>query len=98
MDKGRQKTAAAKRSGSTAKRSQPTTPPHGPLTAPLPAPPEPGTVRAEDTPPKRIRLITRVFDPKQPQSTMGRRVTPFAKPAQSGSYSPWAIPQARRGR
>jgi hypothetical protein len=69
--------------------------PHGPLTAPRPTPaPEPGASAAQG---RRIRLITTV--PNDPErSVHGRVLSPFAKPAQSGTYSPWAAVQARRGR
>jgi hypothetical protein len=46
---------------------------------------------------RRIRLIT---GPPvgEPQTTMGRAIRPFAKPAQSGTFAPFAVAQARRGR
>ena len=47
--------------------------------------------------PKRIRLITNLPEPEATQTMMGRAIRPFAKPAQSGTYSPFAVAQARRG-
>jgi hypothetical protein len=51
-----------------------------------------------DAPPRRIRLITNPPEPDVVPSMMGRAIRPFAKPAQSGTFAPFAIPNARRGR
>lgn len=71
-----------------------------PTTPPVPEDPDVGwdEISGESGPPvHRIRLIT---GPPvgEPQTTMGRAVRPFAKPAQSGTYAPFAVAQARRGR
>jgi hypothetical protein len=49
---------------------------------------------------KRITLITNgpwTPEADHPQSMMGRAIRPFAKPAQSGAFAPFAVAQARRG-
>lgn len=51
----------------------------------------------EQARPKRIRLITNLPTPEATQGMMGRQIRPFAKPAQSGTYAPFAVAQARRG-
>jgi hypothetical protein len=46
---------------------------------------------------RKIRVITNPPEETRPQTTMGRAVRPFAKPAQSGTFAPFAVAQARRG-
>jgi hypothetical protein len=60
---------------------------------------EPAAVEAtpDETPRRRIRLITSPAAATMPQTTMGRAIRPFAKPAQSGTFAPFAVAQARRG-
>lgn len=48
--------------------------------------------------PRRIRVISPAPSNAIPQTMMGRAIRPFAKPAQSGSFAPFAVAQARRGR
>jgi hypothetical protein len=71
-------------------------------TAVQPEPAEPQSVAAsQPTAGKRIRLITNgPWNPEAnyPQTMMGRAIRPFAKPAQSGTFAPFAVAQARRGR
>jgi hypothetical protein len=86
-----------------AKRNTPAPTPAAPKSPPVEAPakpPEPATTtEATAEPARRIRLVTpSPIAPAVPQTTMGRAIRPFAKPAQSGSFSPWAVTQARRGR
>jgi hypothetical protein len=52
---------------------------------------------APGAPAKRIRLITNLPGQDAIQTMMGRQIRPFAKPAQSGTFSPFAVTQARRG-
>jgi hypothetical protein len=46
---------------------------------------------------RKIRVITNPPEETRPQTTMGRSIRPFAKPAQSGTFAPFAVAQARRG-
>jgi hypothetical protein len=55
------------------------------------------TATTEQPPTKRIRLITNLPGQDSIQTMMGRQIRPFAKPAQSGTFSPFAVSQARRG-
>lgn len=69
-------------------------------------PPEPEDIKieveatpviAEETPRRKIRVITNPPENNTPQTTMGRAIRPFARPAQSGAFAPFAVEQARRG-
>jgi hypothetical protein len=51
----------------------------------------------KEAPRRKIRVITNPPEETRPQTTMGRAIRPFARPAQSGTFSPFAVSQARRG-
>jgi hypothetical protein len=95
------RSSSARRSASQATlqarpEDQPSANQASPSVAPPSLDPPPSVI-----PPKRIRLITNgPWSPESeaPQTTMGRAIRPFAKPAQSGTYAPFAVAQARRGR
>jgi hypothetical protein len=81
-------------SRSSKARSKPTAKPTRALSEPAARVPDDGVAAAD--PPRRIRVIPYV--PPTPQTTMGRAIRPFARPAQSGTFAPFALQQARRGR